>query len=117
MNPGKWGHDGTAVAQCIARWPRFDSPACFAALLGEPENGRWLLAPANPKARVSRHYLDGSIILATRWETTEGAVDVLDFMPPDDGVADLVRLVRAVLALRFGRDRADGAAWRRLSEA
>lgn len=67
---------------CIARSLRLDSPACFAALLGEPEHGRWLLAPAEPNARVSRRYLDGSIILATRRKTTERAVDVLDFMPP-----------------------------------
>ena len=76
--------------------PRFDSPACFAALLGGVENGRWIVAPAEPRARMSRRYLPGTAILETRFETAGGAVTVTDFMPqpPDEHQIDLVRLVR-----------------------
>src|SRR5580658_568084 len=77
-------------------WPRFDSGACFAALLGGPEHGRWLIAPKDPDARVTRHYVDGSLILETTFETTDGAVELIDFMPPGDDVSTLVRLVRGV---------------------
>src|SRR4051812_7691187 len=77
-------------------WPRFDSGACFAALLGGPEHGRWLIAPKDADARVSRRYLDGSLILVTTFEDAKGAVELIDFMPPRDGVCDLVRLVRGV---------------------
>lgn len=52
------------------RLPRFDSPACFAALVGGPEHGRWLIAPADPSHRVERRYLDGSLVLATTFETS-----------------------------------------------
>src|ERR1700751_3974289 len=76
--------------------PRFDSPACFAALLGTPENGRWIVGPAEPGAQVSRRYLDGTAILETRFETATGVVTLTDFMPPppDDHQIDLVRIVR-----------------------
>jgi GH15 family glucan-1,4-alpha-glucosidase len=77
-------------------WPRFDSAACFAALLGGPEHGRWLIAPKDPDARVGRRYLDGSLILVTTFETAQGTVELIDFMPPRDGISDLVRLVRGV---------------------
>jgi len=77
-------------------WPRFDSGACFAAILGRPEHGRWLIAPSDPGARVTRRYLDGSLILVTTFETAAGAVELIDFMPPRDDGADLVRLVRGV---------------------
>ena len=75
-------------------FPRFDSPACFAALLGTPENGRWLLAPADGGESTSRSYRDGSLILETRFETAGGAVTVIDFMPPRDTAPDVVRIVR-----------------------
>ncbi|HKD59452.1 MAG TPA: glycoside hydrolase family 15 protein [Terracidiphilus sp.] len=75
-------------------WPRFDSDACFAALLGTPENGRWLLAPASNVKNTSRKYRDHTLILETRFETVDGAVTVIDFMPPRTGHADLVRIVR-----------------------
>ena len=91
-------------------WPRFDSGACFAALLGGPEHGRWLVAPADTEARVSRRYRDGTMILETDFETDEGAVTVVDFMPLRGSASDLVRLVvgkrgrvamRTELVLRF----------------
>jgi GH15 family glucan-1,4-alpha-glucosidase len=74
-------------------WPRFDSGACFAALLGEPEHGRWLVAPAGGAARTSRRYRDGTLILETEFETADGAVTLVDFMPPRGTTSDLVRLV------------------------
>ena len=77
-------------------WPRFDSGACFAALLGEPEHGRWLIAPADSDARIERSYVDGSLILVTLFETGDGAVELVDFMPPHTHACDLVRLVRGL---------------------
>jgi GH15 family glucan-1,4-alpha-glucosidase len=74
-------------------WPRFDSAACFAALLGTPEHGRWRIAPADPKPRVRRHYHEGTLILETEFETNEGAASVIDFMPVRESASDLVRLV------------------------
>jgi GH15 family glucan-1,4-alpha-glucosidase len=74
-------------------WPRFDSGACFAALLGGRENGRWLVAPADSAHRVRRRYRDGILILETEFETAEGAATLIDFMPPRDSISDLVRLV------------------------
>ena len=76
--------------------PRFDSPACFAALLGAPEHGRWLVAPAADKAEVRRHYLDGSTVLETRFTTADGEVAVIDFMARREGASDLMRIVRGV---------------------
>src|SRR3954454_13196095 len=73
--------------------PRFDSAACFAALLGDAENGCWKIAPKGA-ARITRGYRDGSLILETRFETPEGAVTLVDCMGRRDGCADLVRLVR-----------------------
>src|SRR5436853_3126584 len=70
--------DGSVDWLC---WPRFDSNACFAALLGSPDNGRWLLRPANELPRISRRYRPGTLILETRFETDEGAATVIDFMP------------------------------------
>jgi GH15 family glucan-1,4-alpha-glucosidase len=87
------GRDGSVDRLC---WPRFDSGACFAALLGGPEHGRWLIAPKDPVARVTRRYLGGSLILVTTFETAEGAIELTDFMPPRDSVSDLVRLIRGV---------------------
>ena len=77
-------------------WPRFDSGACFAALLGEPEHGRWLIAPADSDARIERSYVDGSLILVTLFETGDGAVELVDFMPPHTHACDLVRIVRGL---------------------
>src|SRR5687767_877875 len=63
-------------------WPRFDSPACFAALLGGPEHGRWLIEAADGHARITRSYSDHTLILETRIETDDGVVLLIDFMPP-----------------------------------
>jgi GH15 family glucan-1,4-alpha-glucosidase len=76
--------------------PRFDSPACFNALLDTPDAGRWLLAPASGGPCTRRRYRDGSLILETEWETPDGTVRVIDFMPPRDSVADIVRIVEGV---------------------
>ena len=76
--------------------PRFDSESVFAALLGEPKHGSWLVAPEDPQARCSRCYRGESGILETRFETAEGCVTVIDFMPftgREDQI-DLIRLVR-----------------------
>jgi GH15 family glucan-1,4-alpha-glucosidase len=75
-------------------WPRFDSAACFAALLGTPDNGRWLIEAADEHARVTRTYRGHTLILETRIETADGAVLLIDFMPPRGRNSDVVRLVR-----------------------
>jgi GH15 family glucan-1,4-alpha-glucosidase len=87
------GRDGSIDWLCL---PRFDSPACFAALLGETEHGRWLIAPAAAAARSERRYLDGSLILATMFETADGTVELIDFMRPHRRLPQLVRLVRGL---------------------
>ncbi len=91
--------------------PRFDSPACFAALLGRPEHGRFLLAPRAEPRRVERRYRQGTLVLETEYETADGVVTVVDAMPPRDRVPDLVRIVQGrhghvrmlmELTVRFG---------------
>jgi GH15 family glucan-1,4-alpha-glucosidase len=77
-------------------WPRFDSPACFAALLGGRDNGRWILAASNRAAGVSRRYLGPTMALATRFTTETGVAEVIDFLAPDEPVGTLVRLVRGI---------------------
>ncbi|HUJ97045.1 MAG TPA: glycoside hydrolase family 15 protein [Stellaceae bacterium] len=74
-------------------WPRFDSGACFAALLGQPEHGRWLIAPADAKAHTTRQYRDHTLILETTFTTAEGEVTLIDFMPLRDDTSNIVRLV------------------------
>jgi GH15 family glucan-1,4-alpha-glucosidase len=77
--------------------PRFDSGACFAALLGTPENGRWLLAPAENPATSTRRYLHDTLVLETTWHAEDGSVArVLDFMPPRGKAPDIVRIVEGV---------------------
>jgi len=75
--------------------PKFDSPAIFAALLGDEENGSWRLCASDPKARITRRYRPGTAILETRFTTRSGAATVIDFMPRPgaDGAIELVRLV------------------------
>jgi GH15 family glucan-1,4-alpha-glucosidase len=73
--------------------PRFDSGACFAALPGTKEHGRWLLTPAGEIRRIRRRYREGTLILETDYETDNGAVTLIDCMPPRSQEADLVRLV------------------------
>src|SRR5918994_1704664 len=77
-------------------FPRFDSDACFAALLGEPEHGRWLLAPATETRRSKRRYRPLTLILETIHETAEGSVRVIDFMPPRGKAPDIVRIVEGI---------------------
>src|SRR5260221_314276 len=74
-------------------WPRFDSNACFAALLGGRKNGRWLIAPVDREARIARRYRDGTLILETEFTTQDGVLRVVDFMPIIGRASDVVRLV------------------------
>ena len=83
------GRNGAIEWLC---WPRFNSPACFAALLGTPDNARWLIAPKYPSLNVRRRYRPGTLILETEFETETGSAAIVDFMRPADG-ADLVRIV------------------------
>lgn len=87
------GKDGSIDWFCL---PRFDSGACFAALLGTPEHGRWLIAPAKPAKQTKRRYRENSLILETDFETEDGCVTVVDFMPPREKHPRLIRLVRGV---------------------
>jgi GH15 family glucan-1,4-alpha-glucosidase len=115
----------TASAALVARdgsmdWlclPRFDSAPCLAALLGGPEHGRWLIAPADGSARRSRGYVPDTAVLETRFETEQGAATLIDFMPftDDDQKVDVVRIVRGTrgkldmameLILRFNHGQA-----------
>src|SRR5215207_10024419 len=73
--------------------PRFDSGACFAALLGTPDHGRWLVAPAGEVVRSSRQYRNDTLILETEFETADGVVAVIDFMPSRDRDPNIVRIV------------------------
>jgi GH15 family glucan-1,4-alpha-glucosidase len=102
------GRDGSIDWLC---WPRFDSDACFAALLGSPEHGRWLVGPADGTARITRRYRPNTLILETRFETADGSATLIDFMPPRTDGSHLVRMVvgergkvniRTELVLRFG---------------
>jgi GH15 family glucan-1,4-alpha-glucosidase len=76
--------------------PRFDSPACFAALLGDRSNGRWLLAPAGPVKEVRRRYQGDTLVLETEHRTDEGVVRVVDCMPPRQWDPDVARIVEGV---------------------
>ena len=87
------GRDGSIDWLC---WPRFDSGACFAAILGSSDNGRWLITAADPKARFSRSYRNHTLILETLVETSAGAATIVDFMPPRGTASDVVRLVRGM---------------------
>jgi GH15 family glucan-1,4-alpha-glucosidase len=84
--------DGSVDWLCL---PRFDSPACFAALLGGPEHGRWVIRPTGP-ARTTRRYRDTTFVLETTHETAEGTIRVTDVMPLADGRADLIRRVEGL---------------------
>jgi GH15 family glucan-1,4-alpha-glucosidase len=76
--------------------PRFDSPACLAALLGGAENGRWLIAPNDTASRAKRRYLGDTLILETMFEIETGTVCVVDCLSRRGAVSDVVRLVRGV---------------------
>jgi GH15 family glucan-1,4-alpha-glucosidase len=101
------GRDGSIDWLCL---PRFDSGACFAALLGTPDHGRWLLAPRGEVRKVRRQYRDETLILETEFETPEGTAALIDFMPARDRDPNVVRIVegrsgrvamRSELVLRF----------------
>ncbi|MEU7136955.1 glycoside hydrolase family 15 protein [Streptomyces sp. NPDC046261] len=101
------GRNGSVDWLCL---PRFDSPACFAALLGDEDNGHWRLAPTGARECTGRAYLEDSLVLESVWETDSGTVKVTDFMPHRDRAPDLVRIVegvsgrvemQSVLRLRF----------------
>jgi GH15 family glucan-1,4-alpha-glucosidase len=87
------GADGSVDWLCF---PRFDSPACFAALLGEDANGRWRIAPTSGGRCTGRRYVGDTLVLQTEWETPSGTVRVLDCMPPRGVAPDLVRVVEGV---------------------
>ncbi len=99
--------DGAVDWLCL---PRFDSPACFAALVGGSDAGSWQLVPAAGGPATRRRYRDDSLVLESEWDTPEGTVRLIDFMPPRGVAADVVRIVegvrgrvpmRMVLRLRF----------------
>jgi GH15 family glucan-1,4-alpha-glucosidase len=101
------GTNGSIDWLCL---PRFDSPACFAALLGTPDNGHWRIAPAAPPRAFRRRYVGDTLVLETEFETADGVVAVIDFMPVRGVVPDLVRIVegrrgsvavRSELVVRF----------------
>ena len=101
------GREGSVDWLCF---PRFDSGACFAALLGEPDHGRWLLAPVADVRRSTRRYRHDTLILETVYETDEGSFRAIEFMPPRGTAPDIVRIVegldgnvqmRSELAIRF----------------
>ncbi len=101
------GRNGSIDWLC---WPRFDSSACFAALLGNEQNGRFLLAPAAHAGPATRRYRDGSLVLETVFDSPDGQVAIIDFMVPETPNSCIVRIVegrrgsvpmRMELALRF----------------
>ena len=87
------GRDGSVDWLCL---PRFDSPSCFAALLGGDEQGHWRIAPVGAVECTSRAYRGDSLVLETLWETPTGTVKVIDFMPQRDRTPDLMRIVEGV---------------------
>src|ERR671913_2602653 len=82
--------DGSIDWLCF---PRFDSRACFAALLGTPEHGRWRLSPVEPVTSTRRRYRGDTAILETEFTTDSGVVTVIDFMPIRSDLPDVVRIV------------------------
>jgi glucoamylase len=101
------GRNGSIDWLC---WPRFDSNALFAALLGTSEHGRWRISPADPKPSISRAYHDGTLVLETLFDTADGRVALIDFMPIGRAGSSIIRLVKGLrgkvamqlhLALRF----------------
>jgi carbohydrate kinase (thermoresistant glucokinase family) len=101
------GRNGSIDWLC---WPRFDSGALFAALLGTSEHGRWRISPADPRPRTSRAYRDDTMVLETVFDTADGSVALIDFMPMGQSNSSVIRLVKGRsgkvamqmhLALRF----------------
>src|SRR6188768_2124635 len=83
------GRDGSIDWLC---WPRFDSDACFAALLGTSDNGRWLISPRGEHPPATRRYRPNTLVLETRFETDSGVATLVDFMPIRNGYSDIVRI-------------------------
>jgi GH15 family glucan-1,4-alpha-glucosidase len=116
------GRHGSVDWLCF---PRFDSSSCFGALLGDPQHGRWLLAPAGATHATSWSYRSDTLILESEWQTPGGRVRVIDFMPPRETKPDIVRIVeglegsvqmRTELVMRF--DYGSVVPWvRRLDDA
>src|SRR5215471_19227124 len=84
------GRDGSIDWLC---WPCFDSDACFAALLGQPSHGRWLIRTSDEPVETSRCYCDDTLVLETTFRTETGRVMLIDFMLPRGDTSDLIRLV------------------------
>jgi GH15 family glucan-1,4-alpha-glucosidase len=87
------GRDGSIDWACF---PRFDSGACFAALLGTSEHGRWIISPRVDAREAGRRYRPRTLVLETEWETETGSVRLIDFMPPRGKAPDIVRIVEGV---------------------
>ncbi|MEU1226030.1 glycoside hydrolase family 15 protein [Streptomyces sp. NPDC005828] len=87
------GRDGSVDWLCL---PRFDSAACFAAILGDEDNGHWTIAPKGATTCSTRRYAEDTLVLETYWETRTGTVKVIDFMPQRDRAPDLMRIVEGV---------------------
>ena len=87
------GRDGSIDWLCL---PRFDSSACFCALLGGPEHGRWLIAPTQNDVQITRRYLGDTLVLETVFTTAQGSASLTDFMYRRDGSSELVRIVRGL---------------------
>jgi GH15 family glucan-1,4-alpha-glucosidase len=87
------GLDGSIDWLCL---PRFDSPACFTALLGDARHGRWLLGPHETPTRTTRRYRGASLVLETEFETPSGTVRLIDCMPPRDRTPDVLRIVEGL---------------------
>src|SRR5262249_54672083 len=87
------GRDGSIDWYCV---PRFDSGACFAAVPGGPEHGRWRVARRAESPATRRRYREGTLVLETEFTTPEGVVRLVDCMPPREHVPEIVRLVEGV---------------------
>ncbi|MFE4548152.1 glycoside hydrolase family 15 protein [Streptomyces sp. NPDC056785] len=114
------GRDGSIDWLCV---PRFDSAACFAAMLGDENNGHWRIAPKGAGPCARRAYRSDSLVLDSEWETDDGSVRVTDFMPQRDKAPDLIRIVeglsgrvtvQSTLRLRF--DYGSVVPWMRKSD-
>ena len=87
------GRDGSIDWLCL---PRFDSGACFAALLGDADHGRWRLGPVEPASATHRRYRPSTLILETDFETRGGRMRITDFMPPREASPEVIRIVEGV---------------------